>query len=122
MLREDFPEHGIDALIDPAAIQPGPPAPKDAVRAGGQNGKLQPQRKLVVSDKPAVPDKPVAQRSLADILHKKTVQKPVIEQGVVSSPKQVIIDLLDFCEESMPYRVYTSSSAIQNAKRWLEHD
>lgn len=116
MLREDFPEHGIDALIDPAAIQPGPPAPKDAVRAGGQNGKLQPQRK------PVVPDKPVAQRSLADILHKKTVQRPVIEQGVVSSPKQVIIELLDFCEENVPYRVYTSSSAIQNAKRWLEHD
>lgn len=122
MLREDFPEHGIDALIDPAAIQPGPPAPKDAVRAGGQNGKLQPQRKIVMPDSHVVPDKPVAQRSLADILHKKTVQKPVVEQGVVSSPKQVIIDLLDFCEESMPYRVYTSSSAIQNAKRWLEHD
>ena len=110
MLREDFPEHGIDALIDPAAIQPGPPAPKDAVRAGGQNGKLQQQAKSVV------------QRSLADILHKKTVHKPVVGQGVVPSQKQVIIDLLDFCEENIPYRLYTSSSAIQNAKRWLEHD
>ena len=110
MLKEEFPEHGIDALIDPAAVQPGPPAPKDAIRSGGQNGKLKQQAK------------PVVQRSLSDILHKKTVQQPVHKQGVVPSQKQVIIDLLDFCEENMPYRLYTSSSAIQNAKRWLDHD
>lgn len=114
MLKEDFPEHGIDALIDPAAIQPGPPAPKDAVRSGGYTAKLQQQ-----AVKPPID---ITGRSLADILRNKTVQKMPVTQNVLSTPKQVIIELLDFCEENVPYRVYTSSNAIQNAKKWLEHD
>jgi hypothetical protein len=117
MLREDFPEHGIDTFFDPGAIHPGPPAPKDAVKSNGQSMK---SRQV---------EQPVKRNTLADIIQKHSTlvihEQPTAVTTAPELPynqdvaKRIILQLIQACGTYMPHAHYKDSKVIAEATQYL---